>query len=165
VRGAPLLRPGLLDGAQLAVAGPADAALAGATRELCGELGAVLAEPGDGAAMLAIDCDGLMAESGELAGCMSAAWELTREHAQPLIAESRPGRIFYLAPRDDVAVAALENLARTLSIEWARNAITTVAIAPGGETSAAEVAALVAYLASRAGEYFSGCLLDLRGPR
>jgi hypothetical protein len=26
------------------------------------------------------------------------------------------------------------------------------------------VAALVAYLASAAGAYFSGCLLDLRGP-
>src|ERR671934_252664 len=47
--------------------------------------------------------------------------------------------------------AGLENLARTLSIEWARHAVTTVAIAPGASTSAGELAALVAYLASPAG--------------
>ena len=62
------------------------------------------------------------------------------------------------------ACAGLENLARTLSIEWARHGITTVTIAPGAETPAGEVAALTAYLASPAGAYFSGCLLDLRGP-
>ncbi len=61
------------------------------------------------------------------------------------------------------ARAGLENLARTLSIEWARCGIATVAIAPGESTAASEVAALVAYLASPAGAYFSGCLLDLRG--
>jgi hypothetical protein len=38
-----------------------------------------------------------------------------------------------------------------------------VTIAPGTETGAGEVAALSAYLASPAGAYFSGCLLDLRG--
>ena len=63
----------------------------------------------------------------------------------------------------DAARAGLENLARTLSIEWARYGITTVAIAPGEKTAASEVAALIAYLASPAGAYFSGCLLDLRG--
>jgi NAD(P)-dependent dehydrogenase (short-subunit alcohol dehydrogenase family) len=62
------------------------------------------------------------------------------------------------------ARAGLENLARTLSIEWARHGVTPVAIAPGPDSSAGEVAALVAYLASPAGSYFSGCLLDLRGP-
>ena len=39
-----------------------------------------------------------------------------------------------------------------------------VAIAPGEGTPAGEVAALCAYLASPAGAYFSGCLLDLRAP-
>ncbi len=83
---------------------------------------------------------------------------------------ARPkGRIVYLAPSPDAgehagaARAGLENLARTLSIEWARHGITTVTIAPGTATAAGEVAALVAYLASPAGAYFSGCLLDLRG--
>ncbi len=42
-------------------------------------------------------------------------------------------------------------------------AITAVTIAPGAATTAGEVAALTAYLASPAGAYFSGCLLDLRG--
>ena len=80
------------------------------------------------------------------------------------------GRIVYLAPRPlsgahaGAARAGLENLARTLSIEWARHAITAVAIAPGDRTTDDVLAALTAYLASPAGGYFSGCLLDLRGP-
>ncbi len=91
--------------------------------------------------------------------------------------DARGGRIVYIAPpvdageHADAARAGLENLARTLSIEWARHAITAVAIAPGGvgptrsaADIAGEVAALSAYLASPAGAYFSGCLLDLRGP-
>jgi NAD(P)-dependent dehydrogenase (short-subunit alcohol dehydrogenase family) len=89
-----------------------------------------------------------------------------------LLAERSPpsGRIVYLAPASDAgehagaARAGLENLARTLSIEWARHGITLVTIAPGEATAAGEVAALCAYLASPAGAYFSGCLLDLRGP-
>ncbi|HEX3909073.1 MAG TPA: SDR family oxidoreductase [Solirubrobacteraceae bacterium] len=93
---------------------------------------------------------------------------------------SSGGRIVYIAPPTaadrarraeaerlgsyaEAARAGLENLARTLSIEWARYGITPVTIAPGPESSAEEVAALVAYLASPAGSYFSGCLLDLRG--
>jgi hypothetical protein len=57
--------------------------------------------------------------------------------------------------------AALENLARTTSIEWARYAIRPTAIAPGDGTSAEEVASLVAFLASPAGDYCSGCLFSL----
>ena len=79
------------------------------------------------------------------------------------------GRILLLAPAGRrrarrAAAAGLENLARTLSIEWARYGITTVAIAPGAETPADELATLACYLLSPAGAYFSGCLLDLRGP-
>jgi NAD(P)-dependent dehydrogenase (short-subunit alcohol dehydrogenase family) len=103
--------------------------------------------------------------------CMDAAWNVTRatvNQAFLQVPESR-GRVIFLAPSPAAgehaaaACAGLENLARTLSIEWARYQITTVAIAPGVRTSAEEVAALVAYLASPAGAYFSGCLLDLRG--
>jgi hypothetical protein len=57
--------------------------------------------------------------------------------------------------------AALENLARTLSTEWARHQLTTVTLAPAAEGAADEVAALVAYLASPAGAYFSGCVLEV----
>lgn len=83
----------------------------------------------------------------------------------------RGGRIVYLAPRPNAgahagaACAGLENLARTLSIEWARYRITTVTVAAGVDTSDGQLATLVAYLASPAGAYFSGCLLDLRGVR
>jgi hypothetical protein len=59
------------------------------------------------------------------------------------------------------ARAALENTARTLSIEWARFGITTTAITPGPATPDAEIAALVAFLVSPAGEYFSGCRFEL----
>jgi hypothetical protein len=61
----------------------------------------------------------------------------------------------------EAARAGLENMARTLSIEWAGRGIRPVAIAPGRATSPAEIAELVAYLASPAGAYFSGCRFDL----
>jgi hypothetical protein len=57
--------------------------------------------------------------------------------------------------------AALENLARTLSVEWARFGIVVAMIAPGTETGDEEIAALVAFLCSRAGHYYSGCRFSL----
>ena len=108
-----------------------------------------------------------------LRACLDGAWSATRavvNHAFLQAAEPR-GRIVYLAPAPDAgeyaeaARAGLENLARTLSIEWARHAITTTTIAPRAASETREVATLVAYLASPAGAYFSGSLLDLRGPR
>ena len=105
-----------------------------------------------------------------LSACLDGAWQATQAVATVAFIESeRAGRIVYLAPKPDAgdhakaACAGLENLARTLSIEWARYAITTVTIAPGASTSVGELAALAGYLASPAGAYFSGCLLDLRG--
>jgi NAD(P)-dependent dehydrogenase (short-subunit alcohol dehydrogenase family) len=142
----------------------------------------------DGASLFS---DGLArGGSGHLAlrACVDGAWNVTRaavnhafltpavavqqsaEHPDDGPAAPRGGRIVYLAPAPDTgehapaACAGLENLARTLSVEWARYGITTVTIAPGAGTGAGEVATLVAYLASPAGAYFSGCLLDLRGP-
>ena len=105
-----------------------------------------------------------------LGACLELAWAYTRiVVAGALLPRGLGGRVIYLAPAPhagpsaDAARAGLENLARTLSIEWARHAVTTVAVAPGESTSAGELAALAAYLASPAGAYFSGCLLDLRG--
>jgi NAD(P)-dependent dehydrogenase (short-subunit alcohol dehydrogenase family) len=75
--------------------------------------------------------------------------------------------IVLLAPHADAgahasaARAALENTARTLSIEWARFGITTTAITPGADTGDEEIASLVAFLVSRAGAYFSGCRFEL----
>ncbi len=129
--------------------------------------------------LLAVDGAGLFAEGLRTGGdghralraCMDCAWNATRavvNHAFLRTGEPR-GRIVYIAPPPDAGEhadavrAGLENLARTLSIEWARHNVTTVAIAPGVATSSEEVATLVAYLASPAGSYFSGCQLDLRG--
>jgi citronellol/citronellal dehydrogenase len=61
--------------------------------------------------------------------------------------------------------AALENLARTLSVEWARFDVRTTAILPGAETTDEELGTLVAYLASPAGDYYSGCALALGGEK
>jgi NAD(P)-dependent dehydrogenase (short-subunit alcohol dehydrogenase family) len=108
--------------------------------------------------------------SGPLVASLQAAWNVT--HAvvnRAFLATQRGGRVVYLAPRPHAspnahaACAGLENLARTLSIEWARHQITLVAVAPGSRTGDEQLGALVAYLASPAGAYFSGCLLDLRG--
>jgi NAD(P)-dependent dehydrogenase (short-subunit alcohol dehydrogenase family) len=105
-----------------------------------------------------------------LGSCVAGAWSVTRAVVNAVfLGEQRGGRVVYLAPAPGAgahagaARAALENLARTLSIEWARHGITTVAIAPGDDTPPDEVAALVAYLTSPAGAYFSGCVLDLCG--
>jgi NAD(P)-dependent dehydrogenase (short-subunit alcohol dehydrogenase family) len=113
-----------------------------------------------------------------LGGCLDASWSVTRALVnRAFLPGARGGRIVYIAPppdageHADAARAGLENLARTLSIEWARHAITAVTIAPGAGagnagsplTLADEVAAMSAYLASPAGAYFSGCLLDLGG--
>jgi NAD(P)-dependent dehydrogenase (short-subunit alcohol dehydrogenase family) len=57
--------------------------------------------------------------------------------------------------------AAVENLARTLSVEWARHAITAVALWPGPATTDAELAELACFLISPAGGYFSGCRFEL----
>jgi hypothetical protein len=75
--------------------------------------------------------------------------------------------IVLLAPRvtdgahATAARAALENTARTLSIEWARFAITTTAITPGATTADADIGTLIAFLVSPAGRYFSGCRFEL----
>jgi NAD(P)-dependent dehydrogenase (short-subunit alcohol dehydrogenase family) len=121
-----------------------------------------------------------------LTACLDASWNVTRTIANRAFLPAgggdgvgggggvdggegaRGGRIVYLAPpadgdeHVDAALAGLENLARTLSIEWARHGVASVAIASAAGM-ADEVAALTAYLASPAGAYYSGCLLDLRG--
>jgi NAD(P)-dependent dehydrogenase (short-subunit alcohol dehydrogenase family) len=104
-----------------------------------------------------------------LTGCLAGAWDAARAVAQlAFLPAGAGGRIVLLAPPAGAehagpAAAGLENLARTLSIEWARHGITTVALAPGARTAPTDIATLVAYLASPAGAYFSGCLLDMRG--
>jgi hypothetical protein len=106
--------------------------------------------------------------SGGLRAALDGAWEAVRAIATgALIPSGQGGRIVLQTPRPDAADhadaarAALENLSRTLSIEWARYGITTVAITPGVRTSSSDLGSLVAFLLSPAGAYFSGCRFEL----
>jgi NAD(P)-dependent dehydrogenase (short-subunit alcohol dehydrogenase family) len=182
-----LLRESLLAGVALLVA-PAtesDASAGGAVHAACAELGAnvhtcvcdladeqaldlAVVELGE-VDVLVVDGAELLRQGG-LHACLAVAWNVTRAVVnRAFLPAARRGRVIYLAPAPDTgehaqaACAGLENLARTLSVEWARHGITLVTIAPGTGAAAGEVAALTAYLASPAGAYFSGCLLDLRG--
>jgi citronellol/citronellal dehydrogenase len=125
-----------------------------------------------GADLLVLDGPALFEAAGQapLLGSMQSIWELARAVAGATMLEAQGGLLVLIAPAPgagehaEAARAGLENLARTLSIEWARFRTRAVTVAPGDATSPAELAELVAYLASPAGAYFSGCQLDLRGP-
>jgi len=137
-------------------------------------------DSGAGIRMLLVDAGGMFAgQADAMVATLEASWRVTRAVANAaFIPGEAGGRVAYLAPptlaagdrrepgafaaHADATRAGLENLARTLSIEWARFGISPVAIAPGPSTTAEEVAGVVAYLASPAGDYFSGCQLDLR---
>ncbi|HTX10412.1 MAG TPA: hypothetical protein VME22_17445 [Solirubrobacteraceae bacterium] len=95
------------------------------------------------------------------------AWIATRAVGAGALIPAGAGKVVLIAPRPDrgplaaAASAALENLARTLSVEWARYGVTAVAIAPGSATREEELAELVCFLVSPAGDYFDGCLFEL----
>ncbi len=149
-------RQGLLKGRSIALAG----AVPGSVTELLLELGARVAEPS------AQDFDAFICAAGAdgQEALLEREWDLVSTVAAEAFIPAKAGRIVLLAPRDEGGVikAALENLARTLSVEWARYGITTTALAPGSATTDEEIATVVAYLCSPAGAYFSGCRLDMR---
>jgi NAD(P)-dependent dehydrogenase (short-subunit alcohol dehydrogenase family) len=102
-----------------------------------------------------------------LQAALERTWTVVQAVANGAMIEGGGGgKIVLIAPpagAGELAVAAgaaLENLARTLSVEWARHRITTCAIVPG--SSDEELDELVAFLVSPAGDYFSGCRFDLR---
>jgi NAD(P)-dependent dehydrogenase (short-subunit alcohol dehydrogenase family) len=139
-----ILRPGLLAGLRVTAAGAIAERLTALGAELASESPDVLVFEG----------------SGQVPAVLDEAWDAIRgalrdDQLIVLIAPP-PGD-----PHAEAARAGLENMARTLSIEWARRAIRPVAIARGKTTSPAEIAELVAYLASPAGAYYSGCRFDL----
>ena len=113
------------------------------------------------------EADVLVWDGASLAGprdVLDGAWLALRPVAKAAwIDAGRPGgKLVLIAPPPgdagaEAARAGLENLARTLSIEWARHGIRSVAILPGAATEPEEVAELVAFLASGAGDYYSGC--------
>lgn len=132
-------------------------------------------------AALIFDAEPAFGAGGEagLNAMLEAAWSAVRLVAAGLlIPDGRPGKLVLLAPRPPstsrspdqstrwsaAARAALENLARTLSIEWARYGITITAVAPGADLPPTALETLAAYLLSPAGAYFSGCELALGQP-
>ena len=151
-----ILRPGVLEGVGVRVAAAGD--LGRAVRDRCDALGA-----GEGDDVLVWDGAAAFAAAAGVDAVRAAlddGWDAIRGADEGLIVLLAP------PPGDahaEAARAGLENMARTLSIEWARRGIRPVAVHPGGTTSPAEVAELVAYLASPAGAYFSGCRFDVGG--
>ncbi len=175
-----LLRQGLLDGRAVALAGGVAPAIGRALNGLGArlhELDAALDEDGakDWAAgvapvhALVFDAAPTFADGGQarLGAALEAAWVAVRGVATGALIPAGAGKVVLIAPRPaggsfaSAARAALENLARTLSVEWARYGVTTVAIAPGARTDEAELAELVCFLVSPAGEYLSGCAFEL----
>ena len=94
-------------------------------------------------------------------------WTAIRDVATEALIPRERGKVVVIAPRPDAgafadaARAALESLARTLSVEWARYGITATVITPGTDTTDDQIAELVCFLVSPAGDYFSGCRLSL----
>jgi NAD(P)-dependent dehydrogenase (short-subunit alcohol dehydrogenase family) len=148
-----VLKPSLLQGVGITVTG----SVAPEVSERITELGAT---PGTdvllhGAAP-PTNADGVRA-------ALDDAWDAIRATKIP----PNPGLIVLLSPpqldaHHAAARAGLENLARTLSIEWARYDIRPVTIHQGADPHA--TAELVAFLASKAGAYYAGCAFTLRQP-
>lgn len=120
--------------------------------------------------VLVYDARDALADGGRagLERVLEQVWTAIREVlAERSIPAHRAGKLVLIAPApsagqlSDAAGAALENLARTLSTEWARHGITTSVIAPGDDDDAQQLAELVCFLASRAGDYFSGARFSL----
>jgi NAD(P)-dependent dehydrogenase (short-subunit alcohol dehydrogenase family) len=161
-------RAGLLEGRRVLVAG-AEAPFGFAAARACAALGAEVHafEPAGATAApveaLVVDASDVVREP--LASALDGVWEVVRGVATAaMIPDSRGGKIVLVAPPPGGAEAAaaragLENMARTLSIEWARYGIRPVAILPGEGAAGETVSGLVAFLASAAGDYYSGCVL------
>jgi NAD(P)-dependent dehydrogenase (short-subunit alcohol dehydrogenase family) len=177
-----VLRPGLLDGVVVATAGggrcvgEACARLGAATPPLEADLfdeAAVTAAAQTLGAVDVLVCDTaqpFVAAGGglpALRGALDGAWNAARAVTNAALRPAGGGKLVLLAPPPGAGehagalAAALENLARTLSVEWARYGIRPTAILPGDGTAEAEVVLLAAYLASPAGDYFSGCAFRL----
>jgi citronellol/citronellal dehydrogenase len=129
--------------------------------------------------VLVVDAASAFADAGGgMAGLRTAVddgWNVVRavvtaswipaegEEAAPAAGRGAGGKVVFLAPVADAGEhanavgAALENAARTLSVEWARFGVRITAIRPREGAATGERAELVAFLASPAGDYFTGC--------
>ncbi len=119
---------------------------------------------------LIFDAGGTFGTGGQeaLAQAIEHAWTAVREVATgALIPAKSAGKVVLVGPRPDAgpmaqaARAGLENLARTLSVEWARYEVTVAMVAPGASTDDQVLAQLLAFICSPGGEYLSGCRIEL----
>lgn len=165
-----LFQPDLLAGRRIDVAEPGE--LGDAVRAACTSLGAEVSAGAlpDPLHVLVVDAAARFAAGG-LRAALDGAWEAIRPAATERMIPAGDGRVVLLAPRAGAGPHAgavrdgVENLARTLSIEWARHGVRAMAIHPGAQTPAGEVAALTAFLASPAGDYYSGCRFSMDSSR
>jgi citronellol/citronellal dehydrogenase len=177
-----VLRNAVLEGLAVCVAGGGDeaavrcAALGAAVTRLDADLADEDAVASAVAALGRIDvlvCDAAPAFAAGGAGvaglraAVDGAWNAVRAVVNAAWADGTDGgKVILLAPPADAgphataAGAALENAARTLSVEWARLGVRVVALRPGADR-ATEAAELIAFLASPGGDYFSGCAFHL----
>jgi len=160
------LRPELLAGRTVSLVGDAPAVKSRLT-----ELGArVETEASESADAIVYDAGPAFGDGGRdgLREASARGWAAIREVATgALIGQERGGKVVIIAPRPEAgafagaARAALESLARTLSVEWARYGITATVITPGTDTADDQIAELACFLVSPAGDYFSGCRFSL----
>ena len=169
-----VLREGLLAGLRVLVAAPAGtpgfaSTIADRTTALGAIAGRAEVDPAGDEIEAPGDVDVLVYDAfaaGSALDGVDGVWLAVRPVATRAMAGGGLIVLVTPPPRDPQAEATragLETMARTLSIEWARLAIRPVAILPGATTPPGDVAELVAYLASPAGAYFSGCRFELRG--
>ncbi len=160
-----VLREQLLLGRTVALRG----SVSGIVGDAISALGASV--DGERARALVYDAAGAFAGGGRegLRAATDMAWEAIIEvavgWATPGAGEE--GKIVLIAPRQVAgpfavaAASALENLARTLSVEWARYEVTTTVIVPRTQATDEQLAELICFLVSSAGNYFSGCRFEL----
>jgi NAD(P)-dependent dehydrogenase (short-subunit alcohol dehydrogenase family) len=177
-----LFRPDLLAGRRIAVAGTPPAPATEALAQLGAELERFEPDADDDGDQewartqaplhaLVYDARGAFAGgggAGALRDALEQAWIAGRAIAAgAMIPGGDGGKLILVSPSPgagdhaEAARAALENLARTLSIEWARHSITAVAIAPSEATTDVELGELLAFLCSHGGDYYTGCRLAL----
>ena len=163
-----IFRDELLEGRRVAFEGERDSAIAVMLTRLGAEV--AVDETDRPLQALVHDARREFGSGGEAAlhRCIERAWVVARAVATgALIADGHGGRLLFIAPPAGsgpyaaAARSALENLARTLSVEWARYGVTAVALWPGSETTDDQLAELICFLVSDAGGYFSGCRFEL----
>ena len=184
---APLLRAGLLDGLDVVLAG-VPPAVSETIAALGADVHGLTADPLDeealaaqarslpratvvvadaSAVMRAASADDGVPGAAGLRDAVAATWNVARAVVVAHLEPSGFGKVLLVAPRPrdgagaPAAGAALENLARTTGVEWARLGIRVVAVRPRDSTTDAALAQVVAFLASPAGDYYSGTALDL----